>query len=446
VIATDIEVSSDHGRWEIRVVVESECLPNGRFSLQYAVTGVTDPPDGTVGDAVTAGLLLPAMAFGEELVIDAPVSARLLERTPKIMDIYAAWAGTIQPVSIHATAQVREKHATGTGQFFSGGVDSFYSLIKRRKDTRPPEDDRLSHLLFLDGFDIPLGNPSQPKALEAVRRVAEGSGLGLATIRTNLRSLAEPHIDWGLYHGAVLASAGLLVGNSLHRCVIPSSQSYQFLTPWGSHPLLDPLWSTETLEFVHDGCEVTRHEKVAVVGDDALAQRELRVCLQSINGLDVFNCGRCRKCMWTMLALRLHGRLDGVVTFPAFDPSHLDKLSIKEIDSFAHLVDLARDRDMERALYEARRRRSRHDRRERLGRRVGATLHRVGPRRRPARVGTGDAGPVGGTTAARTQPIQIRWKTSIVPAADDTSDSTDPDNVFLRQPPPVLTTGGGSSP
>ena len=42
--------------------------------------------------------------------------------------------------------------------------------------------------------------------------------------------------------------------------------TYAHLGPLGSHPLLDPLWSSEDVELVHDGCEATRLDKLALRG------------------------------------------------------------------------------------------------------------------------------------------------------------------------------------
>ena len=63
---------------------------------------------------------------------------------------------------------------------------------------------------------------------------------------------------------------------------------------FGSHPLLDPLWSTETLAFVHDGCEANRMEKVRRIAESPLLLEGLRVCVDD-RGPDVYNCGSCWK-------------------------------------------------------------------------------------------------------------------------------------------------------
>ena len=54
--------------------------------------------------------------------------------------------------------------------------------------------------------------------------------------------------------------------------------------------MLDPLWSTELMDFEHDGCEATRPEKAAYVSEHELPMKWLRVCLKNPNGM--YNCGR----------------------------------------------------------------------------------------------------------------------------------------------------------
>lgn len=105
-----------------------------------------------------------------------------------------------------------------------------------------------------------------------------------------------------------MAAVAHLLAPSFSRILIPSSYSNAFLFPHGSHPGLDPLWSADGLEIVHDGSEVSRFEKVAAIGGWDLVRRHLRVCWQNTPG--AYNCGACRKCQWTMLYLRACGELE----------------------------------------------------------------------------------------------------------------------------------------
>jgi hypothetical protein len=50
-----------------------------------------------------------------------------------------------------------------------------------------------------------------------------------------------------------MASVALLFQHRFSKVLIAATNSYAELTPWGTHQLLDPLWSTELMEFEHDG-------------------------------------------------------------------------------------------------------------------------------------------------------------------------------------------------
>jgi hypothetical protein len=86
---------------------------------------------------------------------------------------------------------------------------------------------------------------------------------------------------------------------------------------------LDPLWSTETLEFVHDGINTSRSKKVIdTICKSDLALQHLRVCWK--NYFNKYNCARCEKCLRTMIALHIG---TGAVSFPTFQKT----LKIKTI-------------------------------------------------------------------------------------------------------------------
>jgi hypothetical protein len=110
-----------------------------------------------------------------------------------------------------------------------------------------------------------------------------------------------------------LASIALLLAPQFRRVYIPSSHSYAQLFPWGSHPLLDPLWSIEGTEIVHDGCEASRVEKVKYLASCDVAIKHLRVCWENRNG--AYNCGQCEKCLRTMVSLRIAGVLNRSAAF-----------------------------------------------------------------------------------------------------------------------------------
>ena len=83
---------------------------------------------------------------------------------------------------------------------------------------------------------------------------------------------------------------------------------------FGGTRLVDQLWSTELLEVLEDGGRFTRVERTAKIASDPLVQSSLRVCWENPGG--AYNCGRCRKCLMTMVTLEALGVRDSVKTFP----------------------------------------------------------------------------------------------------------------------------------
>jgi hypothetical protein len=148
-------------------------------------------------------------------------------------------------------------------------------------------------------------------------------------------------VEFADYGGAALAAIGLLLQHEFKKVMIGSTFSYFALPRWGSHPLTDPLWSTERLEVFHSGAEATRPMKVArIVGDD-VAMRRLRVCHPRAGETGrTLNCGRCSKCLRTMINLRVVGALGRCETLPGeLDLDDVAELPIKDDRDLAFMLE-----------------------------------------------------------------------------------------------------------
>ena len=196
----------------------------------------------------------------------------------------------------------------GGAAFFSGGVDSFYTLQKHRNE--------ITHLIFVSGFDVPLHRSALRQLItRELRRTAEEIELPLIEVETNLREFSDSS-SFSLGRPARCRSCGgrPFLSPSFDKIYIPSSYALPFLFPYGSHPGLDPMWGSKSLKLVHDGIEATRFDKIGALGSWDIAVRHLRVCWQLVEGQ--YNCCRCRKCLWTMALLRAHGVLERAASFP----------------------------------------------------------------------------------------------------------------------------------
>lgn len=284
------------------------------------------------GDPFVAAGLLPAMLAGENLVIDdAPVSAQLLAGVERIQQIFHRWNPAYQIIEVQAETAPATPLRDGVASFFSGGVDGTYTFTRHAEE--------ISHLVFVRGIDMQVENQALfEQAFKHNQGFAAAFGKTLLPVTSNLRRFCHPRgIPWRRwYSGAGLASIALALG--FPRTYVASTNSYEHLEPDGSHPLLDPLWSTEGTRIIHDGCEAGRGDKLRCIANTPGALAILRVCWHD----EGYNCGRCEKCLRTMLALRLLGVR--APTLPALDD--LREFARLRVESPANVIDFNDNRSL----------------------------------------------------------------------------------------------------
>lgn len=285
--------------------------------------------------------LWPAVLAGTDVFVDGPVHAATLAGARRAAHVLRSWMPGVAIPAFDAAEVVQgggtgRSAVVGTASYFSRGVDS---LFEAALDTaaRPP----LTHLVFLDGIEprhspaVAAGEVAQASA------AAEALGLPLAVVRTDAHALTGHARDWADVHGAVLASLATMLGGELDEVVIPSTDSYGSLVPYGSHPLLDPLLSTPSLLVRHGDLAAGRASKVAAIAEqrpDLLPF--LKVCYAEDR---VDNCGRCGKCTITMAALAAVGALEQATGFPdTFDLGAIRAMRPAPLQSRWHWVDVLR--------------------------------------------------------------------------------------------------------
>jgi hypothetical protein len=323
-------------------------IDDGRrgYEISYGVAGARF---GRPADALVPLLLQPAMSLGQSMRIPDAVSPRLLGGLDLIQAIFSSWNPRLKPVAVAAEqGEPDVPEGSGVACLFSGGVDSFYTALKHREE--------ITHLVFVHGFDIDLADSRRrDAAISTVREVAERMGKELVEVETNLRSFSDNHADWILYFGSAMASVALLLQRDFRRVFFAAGFAHsdwaQYPPPAGSHPGLDPLWSTEATEIVHAGADATRIEKIRYLADQPLAMDHLLVCYQGAG--EPYNCGRCGKCLRTMTSLRLVGGLERCRTLP--DEIDLDAVAAmwdrsgSQPQFIEQNLRLARERDPELA-------------------------------------------------------------------------------------------------
>lgn len=306
----------DNGKVQARASVESG---GRRFEIAYRFSR---GPIAETSTAYLAATLIPAMRAGENLKVEGTVSPKLLATAPAIQGILSKWFPRTRGVEVDATPDPETK-SSGAACFFSGGVDSFYSTLRHL--------DEIDALVFVHGFDIQPRHVGLRRRISAsLRAAAEALDKPLIEVETNVRSFSDEFALWSEeYHGSALASVALMLSPQFGRFYIPASFPPRYSAPWGSHKDVDPLWGSEAVEIVHDGAEASRVDKARFIGDSEVAMRFLRVCWENRNGN--YNCGRCEKCVRTMVNLSVVGALQRSMTLPhKLDLSLISRMPIPD--------------------------------------------------------------------------------------------------------------------
>lgn len=259
-------------------------------------------------EAAVVATLLPAMRLGENINVPESISPRLSESLHEVQNIFAIWDRTLKRIAINASGKFSTPcRGERVGTFFSGGVDSLYTLLKRK--------DEITDLVYIRGFDVKLHDGDlYRRVLMSIERLARTYGKRVVIVETDLHEYLNLYADWAIFtHGAALAATGHVLCEHFRRIYIPSTHTYADLFPWGSHPVLDRLWSSEAVEFVHDGCEARRVDKAELLATSDAALETLRVCTKNTDG--AYNCGICEKCVRTQINLLAVDALDRCPTF-----------------------------------------------------------------------------------------------------------------------------------
>jgi hypothetical protein len=272
-------------------------------------------------DAFIAIAYPMAVNLQEELKIEGSISSLLRRNLPKVIPKI----GLHNPaVKITAKDDVpRKKKGRGTGQLFTLGIDSFYTLVRHTERRQ-----RAPHfLIFVNGYDIqPISKKLLKQTNTEIQKTAEYFSCTALIVSTNLRAVSDPFMDWGRFHGAAIAAAGHLFSDFIHSLFFNSSTIHREKIAWGTSEIADGFWSTEALTCIPFGTDTERVKKVQKIVKSPhfpFIKHRLRVCWQNFGQPDApFNCSHCEKCLRTQLSLKFFTPEE----LPTFEPLNLDDL------------------------------------------------------------------------------------------------------------------------
>jgi hypothetical protein len=309
------------------------------FNISYGSRDFVFDAKKSYADVFLAALLIPAMVVGRDIEVRGTISSTLLDGLESLQDIYLNWhAGftrtKINPQNITGNKGLTKRKSVAS--FFTGGVDSSYTLLRHEQE--------IDALVYVHGFDVPLyDKETRSRTTKDLHEMAAKFKKRLIEVETNLKEFSDQYADWGLhYHGAALSSVALLLANQISKFYFPSTHTYADLFPWGSHVLTDRLWSNGHAEFVHDGAEAGRFEKILQISKNKYVLNHLTVCWERIEKpQNERNCSRCKKCLRTMACLETIGMLGKCKVFAKdLDIHAVSNMQLSSSNDYAQTVDI----------------------------------------------------------------------------------------------------------
>ncbi len=328
-----------------RIVVSKPVLEesNGKATLSATISGAVsgtcffsteaanlDWIDTAGSNCFLIGLLYVAMYSGCDLILEGPVSEKLLYRTkhfliPILTDFFE---GKLHPVRIHTGGVQTETYpdADRVGTGFSGGIDSFHTIREFYLDYDGPKEDRVNTLLFFNVGSHGMGHDRDHLAWlenkfeerrKVLSRYAEEIGLPFVTVNSNIHAFMQS----GHLQTSTLASlsAALFLGKKLrlyylaslgipyHGMFYPDSKLDRDYDIEKIEDFILPHICTESFSVLSGGSAATRVQKTEAICHDPLVQKYLNVC--GNQDTVATNCSYCYKCLRTLMALEILGVL-----------------------------------------------------------------------------------------------------------------------------------------
>jgi hypothetical protein len=273
---------------------------------------------------------MPALDYGEGRVcLEGTICPELRNGLETAFRVIRDWYPQCKSPVIEATNGFSPgfpRTSSRVGAFMSAGIDALATLRCNRRDFPLDHPSSIRDCFFFLGFnryDFDAQGPVPERLRDFAYRLGRMSALAreaqinLIPVHSNIRFIARSHQAWnerGM--GAGLASIAHVFSRRVSRILISSGGSAGVPSPWGTHPLLDPNFSSSDLEVRHDCSQLSRLQKTEIVSEWPAAMGVLQCCWQNEGIPEEVNCGRCGKCLRTIVHLTAIDRLDRAVTLP----------------------------------------------------------------------------------------------------------------------------------
>jgi hypothetical protein len=276
-------------------------------------------------DGFLVGMLFPAMQCGENIHVLGCVSEKLLFNLNNyVVPLILAFSPSCKNIRIttEETSSLQfGGHNVGSG--FSGGVDSFSTIYDRFK-LEQSASYRINSLVFLnigshgDKDHMDLATRKFNERYWKLKKFTDEIDLNFIPLDSNLHAF----YPWGHQKTHTLANAsGVLILQKKFSIYYYASTGidYSDMLLYSTHykekdigaycdPILLPLLSTESLDFIPDGYSYSRSSKTIHIMNYEPVHRYLNVC--GSDNEEFKNCSVCSKCCRTIMMLSSIGKLE----------------------------------------------------------------------------------------------------------------------------------------
>ncbi|MEX2670187.1 hypothetical protein [Candidatus Uabimicrobium amorphum] len=267
-------------------------------------------------NGIVIAVLPIAMILEEKLVIKGKLSPRLLFGLREYQRVFhSILKDKINFIDIEPNALKPDlpyvKNSSAIS-LFSGGVDSFYTLYHHNRQNEKVSDYQISHLLFAHGLDIKLEEQTIfERVFENYNDLANRLDVHLVKMKCNFRRYIP---DYSMFHAPCFLALAQCISKNFSCIYIPSTLSYRNPAIWGSTIYTDHCFSTEKTFVFHNGANKDRTQKIEQLIFWKETYSHLRVCFSP--NIEKNNCGKCEKCLRTMIPLNNLGMLNRYSVFP----------------------------------------------------------------------------------------------------------------------------------
>ena len=280
-------------------------------------------------DSYDAFVLVPlwlAMLHKQDLRIRGKISKRLFQNIKwYVQKILCDFYDALSPVNVIVDGTiVNDKRGKLVGTGISCGVDSLSTIY----DHFIREDDpayKINALFYFEcgvlgqhGVSDQLMRELNENRFGIAKNIAADLGLPCYHLKSNVDKFRKLK-DLTKIGALLRYSCTFSLSGAVAKFYVPSAEHYENIKKFRDRyhnvimtdfceSYLVPLIGNERTELIIDGCQYRRVDKTKRIADWDIAQKYLNVCWRYTP--DGSNCGRCPKCLRTLLALEILGKID----------------------------------------------------------------------------------------------------------------------------------------